>query len=101
MSRSDKRALRSQLTRLMMHIIKWKIQPKHRSQSWLMNIENARIEIEEILEDEPHLKPQMPQLWDKCLKTAIRLAKQETGMKVTLVELTQEEVFQIEYFLDE
>jgi hypothetical protein len=31
LSRSDKRALKSQLIRLMMHIIKWKSQPKKRS----------------------------------------------------------------------
>ena len=44
LSRSEKRALRSQLTRLMMHIIKWYIQPTHRSRSWLISIENARVE---------------------------------------------------------
>jgi len=43
----------------MMHIIKWQIQPEHRSRNWLITIENARIEIEEILEEEPHLKPSL------------------------------------------
>lgn len=42
LSRSERRALRSQLTRLMMHIIKWRIQPKCRSRSWLITIENAK-----------------------------------------------------------
>ncbi|MDM8566463.1 DUF29 domain-containing protein [Candidatus Halobeggiatoa sp. HSG11] len=100
LSRSERRDLRSQLTRLMMHIIKWQIQPTHRSRSWLITIENARIEIEEILEEEPHLKPQLPKLWDKCFNAANRLAKKETGIKPTLEELTQKEVFQTEYFLD-
>ncbi len=97
--RSDKRALRSQLTRLMMHIIKWQIQPERRSRSWLITIENARIEIEEILEEEPHLKPQVSKLWDKCLNAANRLAKKETGIKHNLNTLTQEEVFKTEYSL--
>jgi len=97
--RSDKRALRSQLTRLMMHIIKWQIQPECRSRSWLISIENARIEIEEILEEEPHLKPQVSQLWEKCLNAANRLAKQETGIKRSLSKLTPEEVFKTEYSL--
>jgi Tfp pilus assembly pilus retraction ATPase PilT len=100
LSRSDKRALRSQLTRLMMHIIKWQIQPERRSRSWLATIENARIEIEEILEEEPHLKPQLPQLWDKCQNAANRLAKQETGIKHSSIKLTKEEVFKTEYSLD-
>ena len=101
LSRSEKRALRSQLTILMMHIIKWKIQPKRRSRSWLMTIENARIEIEEMLEEEPHLKPQVSKLWDKCFDAANRLAKKETGIKPNLSELAQEDVFQTEYSLDE
>jgi len=101
LSRSEKRALRSQLTRLMMHIIKWQIQPKRRSRSWQSTISNARIEIEEILEEEPHLKPQVPQLWDKCFKAACQIAKDETGIKPTLSEFAQEDVFQTKYSLDE
>jgi len=101
LSRSEKRALRSQLTRLMMHILKWQIQPERRSRSWQSTISNAKIEIEEILEEEPHLKPQLPQLWDKCFKAACQIAKDETGIKPTLSELTQEEVFQTKYSLDE
>ena len=100
LSRSDKRALRSQLTKLMMHIIKWQIQPERRSRSWLATIENARIEIEELLEEEPHLKPQISQLWDKCQNAANRLAKQETGIKHQFIKLTPEEVFKTEYSLD-
>jgi len=101
LSRSEKRALRSQLTRLMMHIIKWQIQPNRRSRTWQSTISSARIEIEEILEEEPHLKPQVPQLWDKCFKAACRIAKDETGIKPTLSELAQEDVFQTKYSLDE
>ena len=101
LSRSETRALRSQLTRLMMHIIKWQIQPEHRSRSWLITIESARVEIEEILEEEPHLKLQLTQLWDKCFKAATRLAEKATGIKPTLNDLSQEEVFQAEYSLDE
>lgn len=100
LSRSDKRALRSQLIRLMMHIIKWQIQPERRSRSWQSTISNARIEIEEILEEEPHLKPQVSQLWEKCFKAACQIAQDETGIKPSLNQLTQEEVFQTKYSLD-
>lgn len=100
LSRSDKRALRSQLIRLMMHIIKWQIQPERRSRSWQVTISNARIEIEEILEEEPHLKPQLSQLWEKCFKAACQLAQDETGIKPSLNQLTPEAVFQTKYSLD-
>jgi hypothetical protein len=82
LSRSEKRALRSQLIRLMMHIIKWQIQPERRSRSWQSTISNARIEIEDILEEEPHLKSQVSKLWEKYFKAACQIAKDETGIKV-------------------
>jgi hypothetical protein len=99
--RSDKRALKSQLIRLMMHIIKWQIQPERRSRSWQSSISNARIEMEDLLEYEPHLKPQISQLWDKCFKSACKIAKDETGIKPTLSELSQKDVFETKYSLDE
>ncbi len=99
LSRSDKRALKSQLIRLMMHVIKWIVQPQYRSRSWLLTIENARIEIEGLLEDEPHLKPEVDRLWDKCFNQAIRLAKKETGIKPKLSELSLDDVFKKDYNL--
>jgi len=37
MGRSEKRAVSSQLTGLMLHIIKWKCQPEKRSASWVIS----------------------------------------------------------------
>src|SRR5438128_8852620 len=42
---SEKRALKSQLIRLMTRIIKWKSEPDRRSYSWVATIYNARDEI--------------------------------------------------------
>jgi len=99
LGRSEQRALRSQLTRLMTHIIKWKIQPQHRSRSWLSSISNARIEIDDLLEDEPSLKPKVHEIWDKSFKAAKQLAKDETGMEPTMDDLSWEEVFEEAYSL--
>ena len=99
LGRSEQRVLRSQLTRLMMHIIKWKIQPQHRSRSWLSSISNARIEIDDLLEDELSLKPKVHEIWDKCFKAAKQLAKDETGIEPTMDDLSWEEVFEKEYSL--
>jgi hypothetical protein len=67
LARSEKRALRSQLTRLMVYIIKWKSQPKNRSRSWRASIGNARLEIAEIQEETPSLDRQViQQLWGRC-----------------------------------
>src|SRR5947209_1648292 len=55
LARSEKRALRSQLTRLMAHVIKWKTQANKRSFSWRASINGARREIEDIQEETPSL----------------------------------------------
>jgi len=54
--RSDRRALDSQMVRLMLHLLKWQYQPRRRSPSWESSIFNARSEIEVILEDSPSLR---------------------------------------------
>lgn len=97
LGRSEERALKSQLTRLMVHIIKWKIQPLLRSRSWLATISNARIEIADLLEYEPHLKSKINELWDKCFRAAMRLAEDETGIAPILGNLSWEEVFEEKY----
>jgi Domain of unknown function DUF29. len=55
MGKSKKLALKSQLTRLMMHVIKWKYQPEKRSGSWSISIRSARQEIADIQEEVPSL----------------------------------------------
>ena len=55
LSRSEKRALKSQLIRLMLHIIKWQSQPEKRSLSWVASIKDAREEIADIQEETPSL----------------------------------------------
>jgi len=97
LSRSDKRALRSQLIRLMAHVIKWKTQPEGRSRSWAVTIESARVEIEELLELEPSLKPTVPALLQELLEKAKRIAEKEMNQKTSLNRLTWKEVFEDEY----
>lgn len=99
LSRSDKRALRSQLTRLMAHIIKWRIQPARRSRSWVATITNARIEIASILADEPNQKRNIPLLWDACLDAAQKIARDETGIEPSIGALTEQDVFVVPYTL--
>ena len=55
MARSDRRAVKSQLARLMKHIIKWKTQVPRRSLSWVRTINNARVEIRYIQEETPSI----------------------------------------------
>lgn len=99
LSRSDRRALRSQLIRLMAHIIKWHTQPDSRSRSWAATIENARIDIEDLLELEPSLRPSLPGLLKELFGKAKRSAEKEMAVKTSLTELSWEEVFEVDYTL--
>jgi hypothetical protein len=98
LARSEKRALRSQLVRLMMHIIKWKTQPELRSSSWCVSILNARREIEEIREETPSLNRSVINgLWDRSFQAAKEDAEIEMGKKSAIGKLTWVQVFEHDY----
>ena len=100
LSRSEKRALKSHLVRLMMHIIKWKIQPERRSLSWVASINNARDEIEEIQEETPSLNENIIRtMWDKAFAAAKREAEAEMGKRSDIDGLEWDEVFKGRYDL--
>lgn len=100
LSRSDKRALKNQLTRLMAHIIKWKTQPEKRSRSWVATIYNAREEIFDIQTEIPSLNQAVIQeIWDKCFQTAQREAAAEMNQAVPIAALDWTEVFVEDYQL--
>lgn len=82
MSRSEKRALKCQLVRLMLQIIKWHSQPERRSWSWVASIKDARDEIADIQEETPSLSNSVIEsLWDKAFVIAKRDAVAEMGKK--------------------
>lgn len=98
LARSEKRALRSQLTRLMAHVIKWKSQPERRSRSWIATIYGAREEIADIQEEVPSLtKDVILEMWDRCLRLGKREAEGEIDQKLPVSGLTWEEVFEEQY----
>ena len=100
MGRSDKRALRSQLIRLMAHVIKWKCQPQKRTSSWSITILSARTEIEAIQEDTPSLnRNTIDSIWDKCFEKAVKEAETEMNQKCSLICLSWQELFEEEYTL--
>jgi hypothetical protein len=62
LGKSDRRALISQLERLLMHLLTWRYQPEGRQtgQSWRTTIRQARREIAVIVDDSPSLRRQIP-----------------------------------------
>ncbi|MBD2389807.1 DUF29 domain-containing protein [Aphanizomenon flos-aquae NRERC-008] len=100
MGRSEKRAVSSQLTRLMLHIIKWKCQPEKRSPSWVISIRSARREITDSQEEMPSLNQEfLESIWDKCFASAKQDARDEMGKKPEIIALSWDEVFEEIYTL--
>ena len=100
MARSEKRALQSQLIRLMMHVIKWHVQPDRQTRSWLLSIQNARFEIVKLQQYTPSLnKVYVESIWDESLTEAREEAEIETGVANASLVLTWEDVFDKKYLL--
>jgi hypothetical protein len=100
MGRSEKRAVSSQLTGLMLHIIKWKCQPEKRSASWVISIRSARREIADSQEEMPNLNQEfLESIWDKCFVSAKQDARDEMGKKPEIIALSWDEVFEEIYTL--
>lgn len=98
LSRSEKRAFKSQIIRLMKHVIKWKSQPEKRSRSWVVTIQNARTEIKDIQEETPSLTDDVVrQMWQSCLSSAI--AEDEMDQDSRVFVLSWEDVFETAYLL--
>lgn len=98
LSRSERRALKSYLVQLMVHIIKWRTQPDRRSRSWAASIANARLEIRDIQEETPSLSDDVIRsMWDECFSRARRQAEGEMNQRSAVKALTRKQLFDQEY----
>ena len=82
LARNDNRAIRSHLTNLLKHLIKRKIQPGKRTDSWVQSIVNAREELDLIIEDSPSLRSYPSLMFERCYDKAFKMALRETGLDV-------------------
>lgn len=97
-ARSERRALRSQLVRLMVHILKWREQPSRRSASWAVTILQVREEIAAIREEVPSLTREVVEaMWDDCYKSAARQASAEMGYSPEVAGLAWDDAFEVTY----
>ncbi len=80
MGKSQRDATGSHMVIVMMHLLKWQYQPERRSNSWRDSIVNGRIQIEDLLDNNPSLKPHVQSLIEKGYAKAKRYASRETGL---------------------
>jgi hypothetical protein len=73
--------LASALRVLLLHMLKWDHQSRQRSRSWALSIATQRLEIEDVLDDNPGLRPRIPEAITRAYRQAPLLAAKETGLK--------------------
>ncbi len=101
LARPDKRALKSQLIRLMAHVITWQTQPAKRSRGWRATINSARREIHDIQEETPSLTGDVIEaMWQACFQAAREEAEADMNQETIASLLTWEDVFEREYQLE-
>ncbi len=82
LGKSERRGISSQLTRLLLHLLKWQYQPQRRSDSWLDSITDARTQIELAIEDSPSLRSYAIEQLEESYQRARRQAAQQTRMEI-------------------
>lgn len=80
LGKSDKRALASQIERVLVHLLKWRFQPERRSRSWVLSIASGRREIAVLLADSPSLRRLVAQDIADSYDLARLRAADETGL---------------------
>ncbi|HIB1616940.1 TPA: DUF29 domain-containing protein [Salmonella enterica subsp. enterica serovar Muenchen] len=80
MGRSELRELINRLKILLIHLLKWEHQPGFRGRSWLLTIEEQRNQVEDVIRDNPGLKPKLPKALQDAYRNAIVGAERETGL---------------------
>jgi hypothetical protein len=73
--------LESALRVLMMHMLKWDHQPNLRSRSWVLSIEAQRLELDDLLSDNPGLKPRLAEAIGRAYRRARIEAANEAGLE--------------------
>lgn len=80
LGRSEKRALKSYLANLMMHLLKIKYQPEKHTKSWDLSVKNSKFEAKNQLEENPGLKSLLTKILKEAYFTARINAALETGL---------------------
>lgn len=82
MGKQARSELRSHLILLLSHLLKWRFQAERRSRSWMFTILEQRREAERMVNDNPSLKPELPEILADAYKTARLRAARETRLTI-------------------
>ncbi|MCU0536342.1 MAG: DUF29 domain-containing protein [Hydrococcus sp. Prado102] len=104
MARSQKKTVKSNLTIILWHLLKYKYQPEKRTNSWKLTIFEHRDRLAEDFVDSPSLKPFFLEVFNDCYSKARQKAAIETELPIEIFPVecpfTPEETLNPEYLPD-
>jgi Domain of unknown function DUF29 len=80
MGRKDKKAIKSNLVVVLLHLLKYQFQPNRRSRSWLDSILEHRQRLRDDLEESPSLRAHLAALFPRAYGDARARAIIQTGL---------------------
>ena len=80
LGKQQRQELRNRLGLLIGHLLKWDYQPEKRTKSWRVTIQIQRREINDLLEENPSLKPYLSEAIAKAYQAGLDLARLETPL---------------------
>jgi hypothetical protein len=80
LGRTEFNRLESALRVLLLHMLKWDHQPNKRSRSWVLSIKEQRLAIDDVLSDNPGLRPRIAEALARAYRRARIEAAKETGL---------------------
>jgi len=80
LGKQQRQELRNRLGVLLGYLLKWEFQPGNRSKSWFATIREQRRRILDLLEENPSLKPYLPEVFDKAFQDGVDLTVRETPL---------------------
>ena len=105
MGRSEKRAVQSNLTVLLMHLLKYKYQPNKRSRSWRSTIVEYRRRLLILFKDSPSLRGYAQDIFAECYQDARQDAATETKLQISVFPdecpFSLDDVLRVDYLADE
>ncbi|UZQ55792.1 DUF29 domain-containing protein [Trichothermofontia sichuanensis B231] len=80
LGKQQRQELRNRLGVLIGHLLKWDYQPEKRTKSWRVTIQIQRREINDLLEENPSLKPYLSAAIAKVYRAGVDLVRLETPL---------------------
>jgi hypothetical protein len=98
----EKHTLTSLLTRIIQHLLQlayWQSERQYSANHWKGEITTFRIDLWEVLDDNPSLKSYLENSFDKCYQSALRILARKMGVKINT--LPTEKILTLAQALDD